>query len=107
MSPPHVYGHRQPGQHGKGCYLTLPGASSKCCCLLKEETRKGVVIHGEPLSHEACTGYIRVGQDIPYPLLHGKPSSPCLAVVTLPLRVCATLCLFHLCCIALSFMPLF
>lgn len=90
-SPPRVYGTR----HEKGCYLTLPWASSKCFFLLQEETRKGVVVQGEPVSHKACKGCIRVGQDIPYPLLDGRPSSLSLALVSLLLSVCAALCLFH------------
>lgn len=94
-SPPRVYGTGQPSQHEKGCYLTLLWASSKCFFQLQEETRKGVVVHGEPVSHKACKGYIRVGQDIPYPLLDGKPSRHYLALVPLLLAVCAALCLFH------------
>lgn len=46
-SPPHVYRTRQLSQREKGCYLTLPWASHKCIFWFQEETREGVVIHGE------------------------------------------------------------
>lgn len=87
----------------KAVILTLPWARSKCFFRLQEETRKGVVIHGEPLSHKACKDCTRVGQDIPYPSLDGKPSSHFLALISLLLAACAASCLFHLYYIALPF----
>lgn len=66
MSPPRAYGTRQLRHHKKDCSSTLLCASGTCFPGLQEETRKGVVIHGEPLSHKAfktCINvlYIRLG----------------------------------------------
>lgn len=113
MSPPRAYGTRQLRHHKKDCSSTLLCASSTCFPPgLQEETRKGVVIHGEPLSHKAFKTYInvlyiRLGQDIPYPSLDDKPSSDCLALISLLLAICAASCLFRLYCIALPFTQLF
>lgn len=112
MCPLRAYGTRQLSHHKKDCSSALPCASSTCFPGLQEETRKGAVIHGEPLSHKAFKAYvnmsyIRLGQDIPYPSLDDKPSSDCLALISLLLAVCAASCLFRSYYIALPFTRLF